>query len=392
MKTALRVLHVITVFDRGGAENHLADLIRHQRDYGMEVTLAFLRGHGSLGSTVQSLGVKVQPLALCFYGDPRPLVRLRRLIKRGAFDLIHAHLPPGELYARLALLGVDARRVPMLITKHNDERFYDGPGQRAMCRWVARRASAVIAISDAVHRYMAGEGIDSKKLRTIHYGMDATPFAEARDELRTAVRRRWGVTPDELVIGFAGRFVPQKSIDTLLRGFAFFVKQLTARARLALVGQGPLEASLRRLAHELGIADRIIWAGFHDDMRGVMRAFDIFAITSVHEGFGLVLLEAMASARPVVATRAGAIPEILADGETGLLAPPLDARAISAALEKMIDPELRARFGEAARARVIREFTLKKMWQQTDALYARCVCAETLTTNEEIACAVSTVS
>ena len=77
----------------------------------------------------------------------------------------------------------------------------------------------------------------SKKLRTIHYGMDATPFAEARDELRTAVRRRWGVAPDELVIGFAGRFVPQKSIDTLLRGFAFFsfsFAQRTSSARSAL--------------------------------------------------------------------------------------------------------------------------------------------------------------
>jgi glycosyltransferase involved in cell wall biosynthesis len=392
MKTALRVLHVITTLDRGGAENHLADLIRHQRDCGMEVTLAFLRGQGSLGSAVHLLGVKVHPLVLRFYGDPRPLVRLRRLIKLGAFDLIHAHLPPGELYARLALLGVGARRVPMLITKHNDERFYDGPGQRVMCRWVARRASAVIAISDAVRRYMAGEGIDPEKLRTIHYGIDATSFVEARDGHGMAVRRRWDVAPDELVIGFAGRFVPQKSIDTLLRGFALFVKEKTARVRLALVGQGPLEPSLRRLANELAIANKIIWAGFHDDMRGVMRAFDIFAITSVHEGFGLVLLEAMASARPVVATRAGGIPEILDDGETGLLAPPLDAQAVSAALEKMTDPALRARFGEAGRARVIREFTLKKMWQQTDALYARCVCAGTLTTNEEISCAVSTVN
>jgi glycosyltransferase involved in cell wall biosynthesis len=388
----LHVLHVITAFDRGGAEHHLADLIRHQRDCGMQVALAFLRGRGSSSSAVQSLGVKVQPLALRFYGDPRPLIRLRRLIKHGAFDLIHAHMPPAELYARLALLGVDARRVPMLITKHNDERFYDGPGQRAMCRWVSRRASAVIAISDAVHRYMAGEGIDPKKLRTIHYGMDATPFAEARDELRTAVRRRWGVTADELVIGFAGRFVPQKSIDTLLRGFALFVKRLTVRARLALVGRGPLEASLRRLGYELGITDKIIWAGFHDDMRGVMCAFDIFAITSVHEGFGLVLLEAMASARPVVATRAGAIPEILADGETGLLAPSLDAQAVSAALEKMIDPALRARFGEAGRARVVREFTLEKMCRETDALYARCVRAEIARTKEQITCAVSTVN
>ena len=393
MKTALCVLHVITAFDRGGAENHLADLIRHQRDCGMKVTLAFLRGHGSLASAVQSLGVKVQPLALCFYGDPRPLVRLRRLMKRGAFDVIHAHMPPAELYVRFALLGVGARRVPMLITKHNDERFCDAPGKKVLGRWVARRAEHVIAISDAVKRYMCGSGlgIDEEKLQTIYYGIDAARFGERPRAAAASLRTHWGIAAEELAIGFVGRLVPQKDIGTLIRGFALFAATF-AEAKLVIVGIGPLDEELRRVAEELGISGRIVWAGFRDDIATVMSAFDIFALTSIYEGFGLVLLEAMASRLAVVATRVGAIPEIVADGETGILVARQQTRDLAVAFRMLMDRTLRARLGEAGRARVMREFTLEKMCQQTDAVYARCIRAGILGTREQITCAVSTVN
>jgi glycosyltransferase involved in cell wall biosynthesis len=393
MKTALRVFHVITAFDRGGAENHLFDLIRHQRDCGMEVTLAFLRGHGSLGSAVRSLGVKVQPLALCFYGDPRPLVRLRCLIKRGAFDVIHAHMPPAELYARLALLGVGARRVPMLITKHNDERFCGAPGKKVLGRWVARRADRVIAISDAVKRYMCGSGlgVDEEKLQTIHYGIDAARFGESPQAAAVSLRTHWGIAAQELAIGFVGRLVPQKDIGTLIRGFALFAATF-AEAKLVIVGSGPLDEELRRVAEEVRISGRIVWAGFRDDIVTVMSAFDIFALTSIYEGFGLVLLEAMASGLPVVATRVGAIPEVVADGETGILVTPGRPNELAAAFNELADSSRRAQFGAGGRAKVTREFTLEKMCRETDALYGRCIRRRFIKMEGQIACAVSTVN
>ncbi len=362
----------MTAIDRGGAENHLMELVRHQRALGMEVAVGYLRGNGGWAPAMRELGATVHDLRLRFYGDMRPLRLLRRLLAEATFDLLHAHLPPAELYARLALLGTPAEALPLIISKHNDCPFHRIPGQRALGRWVARRAAAVIAISDAVQRFMTGPefGLDAELVQTIYYGIDVQPFESVTGDSVAALRREWGAGTETLVIGFAGRFVEQKAIGTLIRAFALFLQRTSCDAKLVLVGQGPLEPVLRQCADEAGIADRVVWPGFRDDVPRVMRAFDVFAITSVHEGFGLVLVEAMAARRPVVATRAGAIPEVVIDGVTGLLAEP---QQFAEALARMTDPTLRARMGTAGCARVRASFTLDTMLEQTDALYARCL-------------------
>ena len=359
----MKVLHVITGINRGGAENHLLELVRHQRARGLEVSVAYLRGNGYWTARLEGFGAEVHNLGLRFYGDLRPLVGLRGILKRSNFDLVHAHLPPAELYSRLALLGTGGSSLPLLITKHNEERFCNAPGQRVLGRWVARRASRVIAISEAVKRYMAGSGlgIPAEKLETIYYGIDAAPFAPAAESLPGAAK--------ELVIGFVGRLVPQKDIATLLRGFALFAVA-SVKARLVIVGEGSLAAELRRTAEELGISRLVVWAGFREDIAEVMRGFDIFALTSHYEGLGLVLLEAMAAGVAVAATRVGAIPEVVVEGETGLLVGPGQPEELAAAFRKLSDGIERARMGEAGRRRVIHRFTLERMWKETDDLYA----------------------
>ena len=256
----------------------------------------------------------------------------------------------------------------MLITKHNEERFCNAPGQRALGRWVARRAGRVIAISDAVKRYKSGSGlgIPAQQLQTIYYGIDAAPFALAAETPPLA--------PDELVIGFVGRLVPQKDIATLLRGFALFA-DASVKARLVIVGEGPLMGELRALADDLGISSRVEWTGFREDIAAVMGAFDIFARTSLYEGLGLVLLEAMAAGVAVAATRVGAIPEVVVDGETGLLIGPGQPGELAAAFRKLSDSTVRTRMGEAGRRRVLQCFTLERMWRETDELYARSTAA-----------------
>lgn len=388
----MKILHVITGIDRGGAEGHLLELVKHQRASGRAVAVAYLRGQGYWAETLRKLGVEVHSLGLRFYGDPRPWLRLRQIVRRSAFDLLHAHLPPAELYARLALLGLDAL-LPVVITKHNEERFSPGPGQKLLGRWVGGRARQVIAISDAVRRYMIGSalGLEAGKVSTIYYGIDAAPFAAVRAGETAAVRKQWGLAEDALAIGFVGRLVGQKDIDTLLRAFALFAARC-APARLVIVGTGALEARLRQRAEELGVSSRVVWAGFRDDIAAVMSAFDIFALTSVYEGLGVVLLEAMASSVAVAATRVGAIPEVVADGETGFLVGPREPAALAAAFDRLSDGALRAQFGEAGRRRVLREFTLGRMRQATDEIYAQCVSARVSPRKEEKACVASTVN
>jgi glycosyltransferase involved in cell wall biosynthesis len=373
----MKVLHIMTAIDRGGAENHLMELVTHQCGAGFEVSVAYLKGQGYWAPRMRELGAAVHFLDLKFYGDLKPVMRLRRLIAEGGFDLLHAHLPPAELYVRLALLGMNGRRLPMLISKHNDCAFHELPGERLLGRWVARRAWRVVAISQAVHDFMVGPtlGLPPAQVETIYYGSDPRPYEDVPASAAAALRRQWGAMDDTLVIGFMGRFVPQKDIPTLLRAYAQFARALPGRSKLVIVGQGPLEAELRRLAEELHIAGDVVWPGFREDVPAVMHAFDVFAITSVHEGFGLVLVEAMAAGKPVVATRAGAIPEVVVDGETGLLTDAGDCAALRLAFEKMLDPALRARCGAAGRTRARQRFTLDRMFAETDALYRRCVAA-----------------
>jgi glycosyltransferase involved in cell wall biosynthesis len=389
----LHVLHVITGIDRGGAENHLFDLVRHQCESGMAVTVAYLRGNGYWAAPLRALGAEVQPLGLQFYGELKPLVRLGWLLRSTEFDLVHAHLPPAELYVRLALLGINRKTLPLLITKHNEERFCDAPGKHVLGRWVARRADRIIAISDAVKRYMCGSGlgVEERKLQTIHYGIDAARLDHSPGAQAASLRSHWSIADNELAIGFVGRLAPQKDIGTLVRGFALYAARF-AQAKLVIVGSGPLDEELRRLAEDLRIVGRIVWAGFRDDIATVMSAFDIFALTSIYEGLGLVLLEAMASALPVVATRAGAIPEVVTDGETGVLVAPRRPNELAAAFHDLSDSRRRAQFGAAGRARVMCEFTLEKMCRETDALYGRYIRRRSIKTEAQIGCAVSTVN
>ena len=375
MNQPLHVLHVITAFDRGGAENHLADLVRHQRRVGLEVTVAYLHGGGSLAPEMRDLGATVHDLALRFYGDPRPLRRLRQILAQGGFQLVHAHLPPAELYTRLALLGTSPAELPLVISKHNDCPFHRLPGELTVERWVAARAAAVIVISEAVQRYMVarGVGIRPGQMETIPYGIDVAPFQRAAPGAVANLRKMWGAERDTLVIGFVGRVVAQKSIDTLIRGFAQFLGAHPCDAKLVIVGHGPLLSPLQRCAQECGVAERVVWAGFRADIPLVMQAFDVFALTSIFEGFGLVLVEAMAARRPIVASRVSAIPEVVIDGETGFLTEPRSAESVAAALSQLRDGATRARLGTAGYRRAFEHFTLERMWKSTDEVYARCL-------------------
>lgn len=375
MKPPARVLHIITAFDRGGAENHLAELVRHQEHSGIRVTIAYLRGRGSWAPEMRALGAEVHDLGLRFYGDLRPLRRLRKLVRCATFDLVHAHLPPAELYARLALLGISRETLPLVVTKHNDCRFHALPGELFMDRWVARRASAMIVISEAVGFYMTARGIGREpcRMEVVPYGIDVAPFDRVTPEAVSALRREWAAGSETLVYGFVGRLVEQKAITTLIRAFALFTKHTRCDVRLVIVGEGPLKAELQRCAEEAGIASLVVWAGFREDIPTVMNAFNVFTLTSIFEGFGLVLVEAMAARRAVIATRVSAIPEVVVHGETGILAAPLDTGSIATAMAQMTDRAVRTHLGAAGYRRAFEHFTLERMWQSTDAVYAHCL-------------------
>lgn len=366
----LNILHVITTISRGGAENHLCDLVRHQIEVGYRVGIAWLKGTDYWKDRLERMGADMFDLNIRRYADPRGVMRLRSILRNQEVGLVHAHLPPAELYARFAVLG--RPEVRFVISKHNDTAFSPFPASDAVGRWVARRADAVVCISAAVGRSVAAHrlGIDRKNVKIIHYGIDPTPYYDVSLLKSMAVREAWQCASSTVVYGCVARMVSQKNHVLLLTAFAEMRRRTKSDCKLVLIGDGPMRAELRELAHRLGPEAGIVFAGFCEDMPPVMCALDVLCLTSRYEGFGLVLIEAMAAAKPIVATNVSSIPEIVTDGETGCLVRENDVGALGSALEKMLWAPLRRSMGEAGRRSVARRFTLERMFRQTDEVYA----------------------
>lgn len=373
-ETKPSVLHVITTIARGGAENHLVDLISGQVQAGWTVSVAFLKSDGDRywQGPLEAMGVHTIDLGLERYGQVAPIGRLRRLVEKISPAIIHAHMPPAELYTRLALLGLP--RTPLIISKHCDIAFMRGPLDSLSERWCAARASRIIAISGAVSRYFEARWPERlrSRIQTIHYGLDASPYEAVSGDEVSGLRRQWEVGPADFLVGTVARLTGQKALDVMIRGFAMAVEAEPDRVtRLVLVGRGEDEAALKGLCESLGISSRVVFAGFRTDIPAVMKSLDVFALTSDFEGFGLVLLEAMSAGKPIIATNVSAIPEVVADGETGILVPAQDPRAFGEAVIRLLDPALRDRLGQAGRRRVSEVFSPTVMVQATLDAYRK---------------------
>ena len=253
-------------------------------------------------------------------------------------------------------------RRPFVSTRHNDDRYLLGPFRhvdRAFMHGVAR----IVTISDAVRDFHIRAGLPAEKLVTIHYGLDAVPPEQSETTPADV-----GIPPDAPLVLAVARLIEQKDQATLLHAFAR-VLATAPDARLAVLGWGRLEGQLRALVSQLGLDGSAYLLGRVDPRAWLERA-DVFAHSPRWEGFGIVLLEAMLAGLPVVATRVSAIPEIVIDGETGLLVPPGDVAAFAAALASLLgDEERRTRFGRAGRERARSEFSVARMADRTIALY-----------------------
>lgn len=370
----MRVLHIITTISRGGSENHLVELVRLQVRSGLEVHVAYLKGDGYWKQAFDEIGVTITNLKLGRYGNLAPVFKLRRLIAGINPEIIHAHMPPAELYARIALLLPGTGSPRFLISKHNDEPFYPGLGAATIGRFVANRAYRLIAISDAVNRYTQRNlGIKADRIVTVHYGIDPQPYANINQDVANDLRRLWDIPQDAFVIGAVARLVPQKALHVMLRAFAQYREKSGLDSRLVIVGQGPLESELKLLSEQLCLSRQVVWAGFRDDIPNVMHAFDCFALTSQYEGFGLVLLEAMAARRPVAVTSVSAIPEVVQDGVTGILCAIDSPDSVAEAFLRLENVEYRKDLGRAGLLRVTDSFSLEKMISKTLAIYQECL-------------------
>jgi glycosyltransferase involved in cell wall biosynthesis len=297
------------------------------------------------------------------------LVRsLRHAFREMKPDIVHTHLLHADLFG---IPAAKLTRVPAVITgRHNDNAFRRRAPIRFANNLLWRMVDAGIAASDAVRRFcIEVEGATPRKLHTIHYGLEYRRNDAERREHRAALRAELKADADTVLIGIICRLVEQKGVQYGLEAFAHIASQC-ANARLVIAGDGALRKTLEAQAAALGIANRVHFLGWRADSMQVLAGLDIFMQPSLWEGFGLVLLEAMASRLPIVATNVSAIPEVVAHGETGLLVPPRDVPALATALHTLVaDAPLRQHMGLLGEDRLEEQFTAERMVHETLALY-----------------------
>lgn len=372
----MKILHVITTLDMGGAEKYLLSQVRGQSERGHEVRVAYLKGSGSLREDFLGAGaaeVIHAPLGIGSFTRLWPALR--------AADVIHTHLLKADMsVAPLALLAGKCSR--LVSGKHNDEQVLKRPLVSAIHGVLGRIPARTIVLSDHVGEFFREHGgLSESGMRRIYYGLDRTPFESAaarRSELLAPLRAEFGWKPADVVFICVARFAPQKAHDVLLRALHAAREQSEVPLRMLLVGDDPFgdgRTKAEDLARELQLGSDVHFAGIRRDVPELMAISDVFVMSSLWEGLGLVFLEALATGLPQLGSRVSAVPEVVAEGETGLLVTPGASEPLAAAMVQLAaDAELRERMAAAGRERVADLFAIDRMVDETLAVY-RELCA-----------------
>ncbi len=366
----VKILYVIDNLEFGGGERMFAQLAGALKDR-FEVCFACHPG-GPLEEQLKRLRVPLRPLDFRRQVSLSRIVRLITIIRKERVHLVHSMGARADVYARLAarLAGapVVVSTIAMLV-----EGYDVHPLKRALYRigiLLSRRlADGFIAVSDAVRKVLLEDHrVPEEKVVTIYNsGVELDTF---RPDGHEGSELRWelGLDPEAPIVGTIGRLVYQKAQDVFLQAASLVVKAIPD-AQFLIVGEGPLRPSLEQLSRELGLA-RCRFTGFRADIPNLLWLMDVFALPSILEGLPQVLLEALAAARPVVATRIDGITEVIQHGTTGLLVPPQDPTALADAIILLLkDQGLARRLGEAGRKLAEERFALSRMIEKVDRFY-----------------------
>lgn len=341
----LRVLWLLKGLGRGGAEQLVVDSIRHVDRAAVDVEVAYvLPWKDALVPALEAQGVRVHCLGGARAFDMRWVARLRRLIRRGGFDIVHTHMPVPAVAARL----VAPRAVYLVHTEHNLWPRYRPVTAKANALTYGRNARA-LAVSNAVAASITPRRTGRPPVEVMVHGIDVGAV-RTRAGTRDTARALLGVAADVPVIGTVGNFTPKKDHATLVGAFALLARD-HEDAILVLIGTGPEEDAIRRLVDDAGLTARVRFLGSRPDVPDLLRGLDVFVLSSRYEGLPIALLEAMAAGVGCVATSVGGVTEVVTHGVDGLLVSPGDPAALGTAISKVLeDEELRTTLGTAAAA------------------------------------------
>ena len=372
----IRVAFCIDNMQIGGTELNAVRTAERLDRSRFEVSVICFRDHGPLLARYAAAGIPVHiiPITSLYGRDSlRQGIRLARLIRDRRIDVFHAH----DTYSNV--FGVPWARLGGARTIAS-RRWREGPPGLAwtLCSRAAYRiAHAALGNSSAMGALLASEGLSSRRIAIVPNFVDASAFDAPEAEERRALVAAFGVREDAPTIGVVANLHPVKDHASLLRATARLIAQWPG-LQVIFVGDGECRSSLERLASELGIRDRIVFAGRRSNQPNLHHLFDISVLCSTSEGLPNSILEAMAAGKPVVATSVGAIPDAVVHGKTGLLIPPSAPDALAAALDELLGDPARARaMGLAGQRRARDVFSPEAALSSLGALYESLVASRT---------------
>jgi glycosyltransferase involved in cell wall biosynthesis len=350
----LKILHIDPARDWGGGEAQVLGLLDYLAAKGHENVL-LTHPQGRLWERCQGLNVRTLPFVARNDVDVRPIWRLRQLIRRHSYDIVHLHTKRAH-----ALSMWLPRRQPApkyVVTRRMD---YPEVNNRYTRLLYNRCVDGVVVISRPIVQLLINAGVDARRIRLIHSGVDVTRFTSRICHGRS-------VRPP--VIGCVAGLEERKGHRFLLEALAL-LKAQGVRVRCVLAGEGSERPALEKMTARLRLERDVEFPGFIADTPAFLADIDVFVLPSLYEGLGVAALEAMAAGKPVVASEVGGLAELIEDGTTGLLTPPRNVQALSAAIARLIDdPSLARSLGQRASEHVREHFAVEQMAARNEAYY-----------------------
>jgi len=373
-----KVLQLISSSGFYGADNVLIELSRQLNATDFSPIVGVFKNlynpHLEIAKVAQSHCLPVQVFRCRGKLDPKTILGLRHFLEKQKIGLIHAHGYKTNFYVLAATAG---KKIPCVTTCHNwlgDEskmRFYSW-----LDKSLLKRFDRVVAVSDPVMREIQKHGTASKKVVKILNGIDVDRFINTGNRAR--LKEELGIPENARVIGTVGRLSEEKGHMHLFEA-AVTVMERCPKVVFLVVGDGPLRPYLEEKSKEFADTARVktgisetpfIFAGVRQDMPAIYSIMDIFILPSLNEGLPMVLLEAMASQKPVIATNVGAVPKVIENGYSGILVPPGDIESLAEAIIDLLsNPRKAGVFAAHARERVEQEFSSKRMAERYIEVY-----------------------
>jgi len=366
----MKSLHIDTERTWRGGEQQVFYILEGLRARGLPAAL-LAQPDSRMLERARAAGMDARPFPMAGEADLAAAWRLARLLRRERFEILHCHTPHAHSIAIAALCLVPRACRPRLAVARRVDFSIRHAGD-----WVGLRRlkyscpDRILAVSGAVREVLLRDGVEARKIAVVREGIDVERIERAPDRAQQ-VRQMLGIRAGERIVANVAALTAHKGQRYLVAAVPA-IRAARPDARVVIFGEGELRPELEAQARALGLGDGLLLTGFRppEEIPSILKAIDVFVLSSVEEGLGTSLFDAMAAGAPIAATRAGGIPEIVREGETGLLVPPRDPGALADAVVRLLnDAVLSRRLAEAAACFVRAEGTKERMVEETVRAY-----------------------